>query len=99
VEVEEDSSADNMAAMTSGGSVRGGATLATYVPAPALAALSSDERKRQEAIFELIATESVYVRKLRITLSVRTLRHTHTFMHPPTHTCTHTRKHIQEHTR
>ena len=77
VEVEEEGSVESdvgLASATTSG-VRG-ATLAGFVAPSVLQALSTEERKRQEAIFEIINTESVYVRKLRVTIKVHGRRRT-----------------------
>jgi len=48
-----------------------GANLASFVPAHVLQSLGNEERKRQEGIFEVVSTENIYVRKLRVTIKVR----------------------------
>ena len=67
IEVEEE---EEEGSPTSAAGGRG-ASLASFVPAHVLQSLSNDERKRQEGIFEVVSTESIYVRKLRVTIRVR----------------------------
>ena len=62
-DVTEGGSAAEQAAMTTSG-------WASTVPAEVLSSLSDKERKRQEAIFEFIATESTHVRDLQIIVEV-----------------------------